>query len=105
MSYVWRNQFKITERSSTSDSSAAYLISKEVAIEIANYADEFLRMKEINREMLKKQLIKINGRMRYFEKTKKNGKELENLLQDAQRRVEMADGFKYEGDEGDEGGT
>lgn len=30
---------------------------------------------------------------------------LENLLQDAQRRVEMADGFKYEGDEGDEGGT
>ena len=99
------NQFKITERSSTSDSSAAYLISKEVAIEIANYADEFLRMKEINREMLKKQLIKINGRMRYFEKTKKNGKELENLLQDAQRRVEMADGFKYEGDEGDEGGT
>lgn len=47
------NQFKITERSSTSDSSAAYLISKEVAIEIANYADEFLRMKEINREMLK----------------------------------------------------
>ena len=99
------NQFKITERSSTSDSSAAYLISTEVAIEIANYADEFLRMKEINREMLKKQLIKINGRMRYFEKTKKNGKELENLLQDAQRRVEMADGFKYEGDEGDEGGT
>ena len=50
--------------------------------------------------MLKKQLIKINGRMRYFEKAKKNGKELENLLQDAQRRVEMADGFKYEGDAG-----
>ena len=99
------NQFKITERSSTSDISAAYLISKEVAIEIANYADEFLRMKEINREMLKKQLIKINGRMRYFERAKKNGKELENLLQDAQRRVEMADGFKYEGAEGDEGGT
>ena len=55
--------------------------------------------------MLKKQLIKINGRMRYFERAKKNGKELENLLQDAQRRVEMADGFKYEGAEGDEGGT
>lgn len=47
--------------------------------------------------MLKKQLIKINGRMQYFERAKKNGKELENLLQDAQRRVEMADGFKYEG--------
>lgn len=99
------NQFKITERSSTSDISAAYLISKEVAIEMANYADEFLKMKEINREMLKKQLIKINGRMQYFERAKKNGKELENLLQDAQRRVEMADGFKYEGAEGDEGGT
>ena len=98
------NQFKITERSSTSDISAAYLISKEVAIEMANYADEFLKMKEINRKMLKKQLIKINGRMQYFERAKKNGKELENLLQDAQRRVEMADGFKYEGDEGDEGG-
>ena len=48
-------------------------------------------MKEINREMLKKQLIKIHGSMRYFERAKKNGKELENLLQDAQRRVEMAD--------------
>ena len=68
---------------------------------MANYADEFLKMKEINSEMLKEQLIKINGRMRSFEKTKKNGKELENLLQDAQRRVEMAEGFKYEGDEGD----
>ena len=43
--------------------------------------------------------------MQYFERAKKNGKELENLLQDAQRRVEMADGFKYEGAEGDEGAT
>ena len=48
--------------------------------------------------MLKKQLIKINGRMRIFlKRQRKTGKELENLLQDAQRRVEMADGFNMRG--------
>lgn len=97
------NQFETTKKSSESDISAAYLISREISIEITNYADEFLADKRISKDMLEEQLKKIEARKKYFIEEKR--KEVEQLLEDARSSLEIADNFKYKGDEGDEGGT
>ena len=99
------NRFDVTEQSSESDISASYQVSREVVIEIINYADKFLEDKRISKEMLEKQLNKIRKRMRSFTGEKERMRELNQLLEDAENRLKIADGFKYKGDEGDEGGT
>ena len=99
------NRFDVTEQSSESDISASYQVSREVVIEIINYADKFLEDKRISKEMLEKQLNKIRKRMGFFSGEKERMRELNQLLEDAENRLKIADGFKYKGDEGDEGGT
>lgn len=88
------NQFKITEKSTKSDIAAAYLISKEIAIEITNYAKQFLKDNTINKEMLENELEKIKGRTGYFIKEKKDMKELYQFIDDAKRKIDIADSFR-----------
>lgn len=79
------NQFEISEKSSESDNSAIYLISKEVAVEITNYAQEFLSDTRINKEMLNSELEKIRNRKNCF--AKKKGEELSQFLEDAEEKI------------------
>ena len=82
------NQFEITEKSSEADISALYLISKEVAIEITNYAEEFLADKRINKEMIKNELEMIEKRTDLFVETER--KEcLYQFLKDAEEKIEL----------------
>lgn len=83
------NQVKITKDSTQSDISAVYLISKEVAVEITNYAEEFLADKRINKKMLENELEKIRGRKTYFEEKEKQKIELVQFLDDAEKRLKM----------------
>lgn len=83
------NQFKITKSSTQSDISAIYLISKEVAVEITNYAEEFLEDKKINKKMLESELEKIRERKKYFEEKEKQKLELSKFLDDAEKRLKM----------------
>ena len=99
------NQFKITEKSTKSDIAAAYLISKEIAIEITNYAKQFLKDSTINKKMLENELEKIKGRTRYFIKEKKQMKELYQFIDDAKRKIDIADSFREKEDMEDARGT
>ena len=83
------NQVKITKDSTKSDISAMYLISKEVAVEITNYAEEFLADRRINKKMLEKELEKIRERKIYFEEEEKQKIELSQFLDDAEKRLKM----------------
>ena len=49
------NQFEVTQKSTKSDLAAAYLISREITIEIMNYAEQFLKDSSINKKMLNKE--------------------------------------------------
>ncbi len=99
------NRFEITRQSSESDISAAYQISREITIEIINYADKFLEDERISKEMLEEELKKIRERTGYFVEEHESVGELSQFLEDAENRLKIADGFKYKEDEGDEGGT
>lgn len=81
------NQFEITEKSRESDNSAVYLISKEVAVEITNYAQEFLSDTRINQDMLNKELEKIKKRKDYFKGKKRE--ELYQFLKDAEEKIKV----------------
>ena len=83
------NQVKITKDSTKSDISAMYLISKEVAVEITNYAEEFLADRRINKKMLENELEKIRERKTYFEREEKQKIELSQFLDDAEKRLKM----------------
>lgn len=98
------NRFEIREKDMKSDISAAYLISREVVIEISNYADQFLEDERISKSMLENQLKKIRNRMEYLGENEKTI-EINQLLEDAHEKLEMSDCFKDEGDEEDGGGT
>lgn len=100
------NQFKVTEKSSKSDISAAYLISKEIALEIINYADEFIQNKNINRKKLESELEQIRKRIPLIHG--KRNQELKGLLGDAQKQLNDQENLEYLGyeervgdDEGD----
>ena len=86
------NQFKITEKSSKSDISAAYLISKEVALEIINYADKFIENENINRETLESELEQIKKRLPLIQ-GKKN-EELKGLLEEAKKQLNDQESFE-----------
>lgn len=93
------NQIKINKKSSDSDLAAAWLISKEVAIEITNYGEDFLNNEKISEEMLEEELDIIKKRMDILKKIKeKELNELEELIGDAERRIAMLSSFKSEGD-------
>lgn len=98
------NQFEITKQSPESDISAAYQVSREIIIEVINYADKFLEEEKIGKRMLEEQLKKIRERTKYFAGEQEKVKELNQLLEDAENRLEIADGLKYKGAEGDEEG-
>ena len=55
------NQFEVTQKSTKSDLAAAYLISREITIEIMNYAEQFLKDSSINKKMLKLPNLKIGS--------------------------------------------
>lgn len=99
------NQFEITETSEKSDIAAAYLISREIAIEITNYARQFLKDDAINKRALENELEKIEERTEYFIKEKKKMKELYQFIDDAKQKIEIADSFKGKEGEGDAGET
>lgn len=83
------NQFDITKNSSKSDISAMYLISKEITVEITNYAEEFLRDERVSKRMLKNELEKIRKRKSFFAGEKDKMMELESFLEDAEKKIEM----------------
>lgn len=86
------NQFKITERSSKSDISAAYLISKEVALEIINYADKFIQNENISKKTLESELEQIKRRIPLIQ-GKKN-EELKGLLEEAKKQLNDQESLK-----------
>lgn len=98
------NRFEIKGQGKKSDISAAYLISQEVAIEISNYAEQFLENRKISKVMLEKELKKIRARIEYLGESEETDR-LNELVYDAQKKLDISDSFKYKGDEGDEGGT
>lgn len=79
-------QLEIQEKYSESDISAMYLISKEVAVEITNYAEQFLEDRRINKKMLEKELKKIREREPYFKEEKKKT-DLYQFLKDAEEKL------------------
>lgn len=99
------NQFKVTEKSTKSDLAAAYLISREITIEITNYAEQFLKNGSVDKKMLDKELEKIEERTKYFVKEKKQMEELYQFMNDAKQKIEIADSFKGKEDVRDAGGT
>lgn len=99
------NQFKVTEKSTKSDLAAAYLISREITIEITNYAEQFLKDGSVDKKMLNKELEKIEERTKYFVKEKKQMEELYQFMNDAKQKIEIADSFKGKEDVRDAGGT
>lgn len=99
------NQFKVTEKSTKSDLAAAYLISREITIEITNYAEQFLKDGSVDKKMLDKELEKIEERTKYFVKEKKQMGELYQFMNDAKQKIEIADSFKGKEDVRDAGGT
>ena len=86
------NQFKITEKSSKSDISAAYLISKEVALEIINYADKFIQNENISKKTLESELEQIKRRIPLIQ-GKKN-EELKGLLEEAKKQLNDQESLK-----------
>ena len=82
------NQFEVTQKSTKSDLAAAYLISREITIEIMNYAEQFLKDSSINKKMLNKEL-----------------EELYQFMNEAKQKIEIADSFKDKEDVRDAGGT
>ena len=99
------NQFEVTQKSTKSDLAAAYLISREITIEIMNYAEQFLKDSSINKKMLNKELEKIEERTKYFIKEKKQMEELYQFMNEAKQKIEIADSFKDKEDMRDAGGT
>ncbi len=99
------NQFEVTEKSTKSDLAAAYLISREIIIEITNYAEQFLMDGLVDKKMLDKELEKIEERTKYFVKEKKQMEELYQFMNDAKQKIEIADSFKGKEDVRDAGGT
>ena len=99
------NEFKVTEKSTKSDLAAAYLISREITIEITNYAEQFLKDGSVDKRMLDKELEKIEERIKYFVKEKKQMEELYQFMSDAKQKIEIADSFKGKEDVRDAGGT
>lgn len=99
------NQFEVTQKSTKSDLAAAYLISREITIEIMNYAEQFLKDSSINKKMLNKELEKIEERTKYFIKEKKQMEELYQFMNEAKQKIEIADSFKDKEDVRDAGGT
>lgn len=84
------NNFYVTGKSSDSNISAAYLISKEVTVEIINYAAEFLESQKVSIEMLQSELERIKIRNDILSNTKPDQTaEITQLLEDAQKRLEM----------------
>ena len=83
------NQFEVTQKSTKSDLAAAYLISREITIEIMNYAEQFLKDSSINKKMLNKELEKIEERTKYFIKEKKQMEELYQFMNEAKQKIEM----------------
>lgn len=90
------NQFDINEKSSASDIAVSLLISKEVAIEIAAYAREFLHEEEINSDMLKKELELIMDGQKaeksriYYMSLHRKPKEITELIKmvrDAEKKI------------------
>ena len=99
------NQFEVTQKSTKSDLAAAYLISREITIEIMNYAEQLLKDSSINKKMLNKELEKIEERTKYFIKEKKQMEELYQFMNEAKQKIEIADSFKDKEDVRDAGGT
>ncbi len=83
------NQIKISRESSKSDISAAYLISKEVAIEIADYGDAFLQHEKISKKMMERELTVIEERIKILEgeKSKAEMTELKKVTEDAIKKI------------------
>ncbi len=93
------NQIALKEDSSDSEAAAACLVSREVAVEIGNFAAEFLDTGEITKEKLVEELDKIDGgeekegRVDLLALFKDSG-EVENLRQlakEARDKVQLAD--------------
>ncbi|MDY5497598.1 MAG: serine/threonine-protein kinase [Anaerobutyricum sp.] len=83
------NNIRITEKSSQSELASVCLISKEISIEILNYADRFLENNKITENMLQMELDKIESRVPILIKQKKKEtEEIENFVLDAKRKVE-----------------
>lgn len=83
------NQFErvdVEGKYSESDVSAMYLISKEVAVEITNYAEQFLEDRRIDKKMLEKELEKIEERKDYFKEEKEKA-DLYQFLKDAEEKI------------------
>ena len=85
-----------------------YLISREIAIEIGNYASEFLKEKRISAQDLLKELLIIDNQTgregdrifllnRFFEKKEIN--ELRQFVREAKRKVILAEQSKNQGEE------
>lgn len=102
------NQIKFEQNSNESDAAAMYLISREIAIEIGNYASEFLNENGISAHELLKELLIIDnqtGRQgdrisilnRFFEK--KEMDELRQFVREAKRKVILAEQRKNQGEE------
>lgn len=94
------NQIKIEKSSEKSDAAAAYLISKEIAIEIGNHALDFLKEQNISSHMLMKELSCIDGEREgqddrisllnpFFEK--EEIEELRLFVKEAKKKVILAE--------------
>lgn len=97
------NQITLEDKITESDAKAAYLISKEIAIEIGNYAQDFLKEKRITAYSLQKELFIIEGQgekqndritllSSYFEEKEIN--ELRQFVEEAKKKVDLADQMK-----------
>lgn len=102
------NQIQCEKNSTKSDAAAVYLISKEIAIEIGNYAPKFLKEKGISVQKLLEELLMIEGETEsqgdrlallsgFFEK--KEIDELRWFVREAKRKVILAGQIKNQGEE------
>lgn len=102
------NQIKIGEKSTESDVAAAYLISKEIAIEIGNYALEFLTEEKISGCLLMKELQVIDGqketekdRVDFLSQflEREEIEELKQFVEEAKKKVILAEQIQKQGEE------
>ena len=93
------NQFYADKNSPASDAAAAFLISKEIAVEIRTYARELLQDKKVEYIMLKKELDIIGGktergrkRMECMElhRTREEMDELREIIKEAEKQLLLA---------------
>lgn len=94
------NQITLKKTSTESDAASVYLISKEIAIEIGNYAQEFLGSNRISAKKLMEELFLIEGETKeqqdriailriFFEDSEIE--ELRLFVKEAKRKVLLAD--------------